>query len=64
MKSASPVMYGRFACSKLAWIETSQRQNVVLMASCASALLYNNIQSLACSALTDHLRLHFNSARP
>eukprot|EP00971_Amphidinium_carterae_P080635 1595372-Amphidinium_carterae.1 len=42
MKSANPAMYGRFALSKSAWIETSQRQSVVLMASCVSAILYNN----------------------
>eukprot|EP00971_Amphidinium_carterae_P099171 1961282-Amphidinium_carterae.1 len=34
MKSTNPVMYGRFARAKSAWIETSQRQSVVLMASC------------------------------
>eukprot|EP00971_Amphidinium_carterae_P054165 1066703-Amphidinium_carterae.1 len=57
-------MYGRFARAKSAWNETSQRQCAVLMASCVCALLYNNIQSLACIGLTDHLRLHFISARP
>eukprot|EP00971_Amphidinium_carterae_P159084 3153991-Amphidinium_carterae.1 len=34
------------------------------MASCVSALVYNNMLSLACIVLSDHLRLHFNSARP
>eukprot|EP00971_Amphidinium_carterae_P096587 1911681-Amphidinium_carterae.1 len=55
LKSANEVMYGRFARAKSAWNETSQRQNVVLMASCVSALLYNNMQSLACTLTTDHL---------
>eukprot|EP00971_Amphidinium_carterae_P064050 1267787-Amphidinium_carterae.1 len=32
MKSTNPVMHGRFARAKSAWIETSQRQSVVLMA--------------------------------
>eukprot|EP00971_Amphidinium_carterae_P162452 3220456-Amphidinium_carterae.1 len=64
LKSANPALYGRFARAKSAWIETSQRQNAVLMAACVSALLHNNMQSLACIALTDHLRLHFIAARP
>eukprot|EP00971_Amphidinium_carterae_P236675 4697319-Amphidinium_carterae.1 len=34
------------------------------MASCVSALVYNNMLSLACTLLSDHLRLHFISARP
>eukprot|EP00971_Amphidinium_carterae_P065679 1301791-Amphidinium_carterae.1 len=64
MKSTSPVMYGRFARAKSAWIETSHRQSAVLMASCVSALVHNNIHSLACILLTAHLRLHFIAARP
>eukprot|EP00971_Amphidinium_carterae_P286361 5685611-Amphidinium_carterae.1 len=32
IKSANPAMYGRFACAKSAWIETSRRQSAVLMA--------------------------------
>eukprot|EP00971_Amphidinium_carterae_P105426 2087634-Amphidinium_carterae.1 len=34
------------------------------MASCVSALLYNNMQSMACIVLTDHLRLHFVATDP
>eukprot|EP00971_Amphidinium_carterae_P313863 6237881-Amphidinium_carterae.1 len=34
------------------------------MASCVSALLYNNMLSLACVVLADHLRLHFIASRP
>eukprot|EP00971_Amphidinium_carterae_P269597 5348200-Amphidinium_carterae.1 len=64
LKSANPAMHGRFARAKSAWNETSQRQNAILMASCVSALSYNNIQFLACTVLTDHLRLHFIAARP
>eukprot|EP00971_Amphidinium_carterae_P316790 6297281-Amphidinium_carterae.1 len=64
MRSANQAMYGRFARSKSAWIETSQRQSVVLMASCVAALLYNNMQALSCTLTTDHLRFHFVGARP
>eukprot|EP00971_Amphidinium_carterae_P260379 5166010-Amphidinium_carterae.1 len=64
LKSGNRAMHGRFARAKSAWIETSQRQNVVLMASCVSALVYKNMLSLACTVLSDHLRLHFVSARP
>eukprot|EP00971_Amphidinium_carterae_P191205 3794551-Amphidinium_carterae.1 len=64
LKIANPAMYGRFARAKSAWIETSQRQNAVLMAACVSALVCNNMLSLACTVLSDHLRLHFVSARP
>eukprot|EP00971_Amphidinium_carterae_P115306 2283625-Amphidinium_carterae.1 len=34
------------------------------MASCVAALLYNNMQSLACIVVTDHLRFHFIAASP
>eukprot|EP00971_Amphidinium_carterae_P287701 5711814-Amphidinium_carterae.1 len=55
LNSTNQVMYGRFARAKSAWIETSLCQRGVLMASCAPALLYNNMQSLACTVTTDHL---------
>eukprot|EP00971_Amphidinium_carterae_P185456 3682189-Amphidinium_carterae.1 len=57
-------MYGRFARAKSAWNETCQHQRGVLMASCVPALLYNNMQSLACAVTSDHLRLHFVATRP
>eukprot|EP00971_Amphidinium_carterae_P257323 5108227-Amphidinium_carterae.1 len=57
-------MYGRFARAKSAWNETSQYQSCVLTASCAAALLYNNMQSLACTLTTDHLRFHFTATNP
>eukprot|EP00971_Amphidinium_carterae_P054435 1072308-Amphidinium_carterae.2 len=55
-------MYGRFARAKSAWIKTSQHLNHLLMASCVPVLLYSNVQSLACTVTTDHLRIHFASA--
>eukprot|EP00971_Amphidinium_carterae_P281844 5594731-Amphidinium_carterae.1 len=64
LKSTNEVMYGRFARARSAWNETSQHQSCVLLASCVPALLYNNMQSLACTVLSDHLRLHFTSTRP
>eukprot|EP00971_Amphidinium_carterae_P247908 4922707-Amphidinium_carterae.1 len=57
-------MYGRFARAKAAWNETSQHQSLFLMASCVPALLYNNRQSLACTVIADHLRLHFIATNP
>eukprot|EP00971_Amphidinium_carterae_P275695 5470395-Amphidinium_carterae.1 len=56
-------MYGRFACAKSAWNETSQHQIGVLMASCVP-LLYNNMLPMACTILTDYWRLHFIATRP
>eukprot|EP00971_Amphidinium_carterae_P294125 5839980-Amphidinium_carterae.1 len=64
MNTTSPELYGRFARAKSAWNETSQRQTAVLTASCVAALFDNNTVSLACTVLTDHLRLHFIAARP
>eukprot|EP00971_Amphidinium_carterae_P034674 682374-Amphidinium_carterae.1 len=64
LTSADQEHHGRFASAKSAWIETSQRQSAILMAACVSALLYNNMQSLACIVSTDHLRLPFIAARP
>eukprot|EP00971_Amphidinium_carterae_P029493 580766-Amphidinium_carterae.1 len=55
LKGANKVMHGRFAHAKSAWNETSQRQSCLMMASCVGALLYNNMQALACTLTTDHL---------
>eukprot|EP00971_Amphidinium_carterae_P244065 4846276-Amphidinium_carterae.1 len=34
------------------------------MASCVSAVLYNNMQSLSCTVTIDYLRLHFVATKP
>eukprot|EP00971_Amphidinium_carterae_P154750 3068161-Amphidinium_carterae.1 len=64
LKIINQVMYGRFARAKSAWNETCQHQSTVLMASCAPALLYTNMQSLACTVTADHLRLQFVATNP
>eukprot|EP00971_Amphidinium_carterae_P097349 1926259-Amphidinium_carterae.1 len=64
LKSTNVEMYGALARAKSAWNETSQHQSTVLMASCLPALLYNNMLPMACTVVTDHLRLHFVAARP
>eukprot|EP00971_Amphidinium_carterae_P291584 5788398-Amphidinium_carterae.1 len=55
---------GLIARAKSAWNETSQYQSSILMASCVPALLYNSMQSLACSLTADHLRYRLVATRP
>eukprot|EP00971_Amphidinium_carterae_P042076 826465-Amphidinium_carterae.1 len=51
-------MYGEFACARLAWYETSQQQNRLVLASCVLLPFYSNSLWLMCTVVADHLRFH------
>eukprot|EP00971_Amphidinium_carterae_P163370 3239327-Amphidinium_carterae.1 len=51
-------MYGKFARARLAWHETCQQQNHMVLTSCVLLLFYSNARLLACTVVADHLRVH------
>eukprot|EP00971_Amphidinium_carterae_P069574 1376943-Amphidinium_carterae.1 len=56
-------MYGEFARARLAWYETCQRQNRLMLVSCVLLPFYSNALLLACTVVADHLRFHVGGMR-
>eukprot|EP00971_Amphidinium_carterae_P154645 3066437-Amphidinium_carterae.1 len=51
-------MCGESARARLAWHETCQQQNSLVLASCALLPFYSNTLLLTCTVVADHLRFH------
>eukprot|EP00971_Amphidinium_carterae_P315670 6274707-Amphidinium_carterae.1 len=56
-------MNALLAPAKLAWYETCQQQNRLLLASCVLLPFYSNALWLACTVVADHLRFHVAGMR-
>eukprot|EP00971_Amphidinium_carterae_P331007 6464336-Amphidinium_carterae.1 len=51
-------MNGVLARARLAWYETCQEQNRLMLASCVLIPFYSNALRLVCTVAADHLRIH------
>eukprot|EP00971_Amphidinium_carterae_P250532 4973562-Amphidinium_carterae.1 len=61
--SAKAGYKAHFLRAKTAWHETGRRMATFVVLSCVLLSLYSNAFSLACTVVSDHLRLHFIALR-